>query len=568
MRWTFKWKSVVSGFVVSCLLAGASVAQTGGGGGGSGGAGGGASGSAGGSVGGSAGGAVGGAVGGGVSGGLNGGVGGAFNGGVGGALNGGAIPPVTGNPVNPAPTRNPGTPSPRMNPMNPGTRTGINPTVPGSRTDALGPTHDLRNLQQRQIERSGVQGSARSGAVRDQVQDRIRAGETNDNDSSSRSSDRGSPLDRTNRSTRSGSTTRSDNDTRFAPDRGIPGLDLDSNETTDATDSIGSDLPRNPGLSDLDRVKDVRDQLNARGDRPTTTTENEQDGQRTGSRSTDSFPSIRDGSELRNRTRRDSASDSERATESRRSEDPFWAGGNQEIDPRVEANLLPRGVGRAGIDDPNGSGRTLKTETGSETGRAANGVDRRSTTDPSRGLDRAADSLDRNAARQEAARGAAAPGLNRAQDRIEANQDRTNPSFRAGSSIDPRVEANVNTVDPRIEANADGTIDARSSFRAPTIRDLGVIFDAETSGSLTIRNLNARSPFARMGLRSGDRIISFNNQPIGSEAAFLRVLRSGDWNRPVPMVVARGGRQATIMVDVSDLTAVIPSTELPRTTEN
>jgi hypothetical protein len=403
--------------------------------------------------------------------------------------------------------------------------------------------------------------------VRDQVQDRIRADETNDNDSTSRSSDRNSPLDRTNRSTRPGSTSRSDDDSRFAPDRGIPGLEIDSNESTDSTDSIGSDLPRNPGRSDLDRVKDARDQLNARGDRPTTTSENGRETQRAGS-SGDSFPSIRDGSELRDRTRRDSTSKSDGATEKSRDEDPFWAGGNQEIDPRIEANLLPRGVGRAGIDDPTGSGRTITTENGSEESNAASGVDRRSPINPDRGLDRAAESLERNSARQEAARGAAAPGLNRAQDRIEANQDRTNPSFRAGSSIDPRVEANVNTIDPRVEVNADGSVDARSSFRAPTIRDLGVIFDAETSGSLTIRNLNAGSPFARMGLRSGDRIISFNNQPIGSEAAFLRVLRSGDWNRPVPMVVARGGRQATIMVNVSDLSAVIPSTELPRTTEN
>ena len=89
-------------------------------------------------------------------------------------------------------------------------------------------------------------------------------------------------------------------------------------------------------------------------------------------------------------------------------------------------------------------------------------------------------------------------------------------------------------------------IAARQILRGP---DIGLWFGRPVPGSgLVISDVATTGPIARLGFLEGDRIVSVNGQPVLSEPDFTRYLLTGQTN-PVEVVVARGGRNQSIIVD-------------------
>jgi len=89
-------------------------------------------------------------------------------------------------------------------------------------------------------------------------------------------------------------------------------------------------------------------------------------------------------------------------------------------------------------------------------------------------------------------------------------------------------------------------ITTRQALRGP---DIGLWFGRPVRGAgLVINDVATTGPIARLGFLEGDRIVSVNGQPVLSEPDFTRYLLSGE-TKPVQVVVARDGRNETIVVD-------------------
>jgi membrane-associated protease RseP (regulator of RpoE activity) len=88
---------------------------------------------------------------------------------------------------------------------------------------------------------------------------------------------------------------------------------------------------------------------------------------------------------------------------------------------------------------------------------------------------------------------------------------------------------------------------ATPALRGP---DLGIWLSSQPGADgLAIADVSPDSPFARAGLREGDRIISVNRQPVTSDAQFVQMMLSPEFTGPASIVVARGGARETITIN-------------------
>ena len=81
--------------------------------------------------------------------------------------------------------------------------------------------------------------------------------------------------------------------------------------------------------------------------------------------------------------------------------------------------------------------------------------------------------------------------------------------------------------------------------------DLGLTFAPARNGWLSVSALAPTTALGRIGLRTGDYIMSVNGQRLAAEADFVRFLLADDVRASarVPMVVWRDGRQVTLYVE-------------------
>src|SRR5262245_3224759 len=88
----------------------------------------------------------------------------------------------------------------------------------------------------------------------------------------------------------------------------------------------------------------------------------------------------------------------------------------------------------------------------------------------------------------------------------------------------------------------------------PAIRpaDIGLWLTPRPNDGLIITDLTANGVFATAGLREGDLIVSINGQPVTTETHVVQYLTGpAIGTDPIPVVVMRGGRQQTIVVQAS-----------------
>jgi S1-C subfamily serine protease len=71
------------------------------------------------------------------------------------------------------------------------------------------------------------------------------------------------------------------------------------------------------------------------------------------------------------------------------------------------------------------------------------------------------------------------------------------------------------------------------------------------AGALVSR-VAPRSPAADAGLRRGDLVIRFGDQPVGTRDQLTVAIRQAEIGVPVPVVVVRRGRQLVLQATPSD----------------
>src|SRR5947209_3367858 len=93
---------------------------------------------------------------------------------------------------------------------------------------------------------------------------------------------------------------------------------------------------------------------------------------------------------------------------------------------------------------------------------------------------------------------------------------------------------------------------AGQTVRGP---DLGVWFRHERapdgSHALVVADLINEGALAQAGLCEGDRIVSMNSRQIDREAKFVDAFLTAG-SRELPLVIERGGRQATLTIRASE----------------
>src|SRR5215204_2901934 len=92
----------------------------------------------------------------------------------------------------------------------------------------------------------------------------------------------------------------------------------------------------------------------------------------------------------------------------------------------------------------------------------------------------------------------------------------------------------------RIAASAEGT--QRSG--------LGIEFNPQTEGGLSIANIRPDSTAAQAGLRAGDKFISVDGRTFTSPRQ-LQAYLSGQFGRRVPIIVDRGGQQMNVQLSLN-----------------
>ena len=85
---------------------------------------------------------------------------------------------------------------------------------------------------------------------------------------------------------------------------------------------------------------------------------------------------------------------------------------------------------------------------------------------------------------------------------------------------------------------------------------LGVTMSDNSVGGVLITHVIANSPAARIGLRSGDRILSVNDQPIANYRDVTRIIRRSQPNTPVTLEVARGRWRGKLTAQLGAATSV------------
>jgi membrane-associated protease RseP (regulator of RpoE activity) len=92
-----------------------------------------------------------------------------------------------------------------------------------------------------------------------------------------------------------------------------------------------------------------------------------------------------------------------------------------------------------------------------------------------------------------------------------------------------------------------------STLQAQQTGALGVTLRDNPGSGVSIENVIANSPAAQIGLRSGDRILSINNQPIANSGDVVRIIGGMQPNALVELMMVRGAWRG-------NLTAALGST--------
>jgi C-terminal processing protease CtpA/Prc len=87
--------------------------------------------------------------------------------------------------------------------------------------------------------------------------------------------------------------------------------------------------------------------------------------------------------------------------------------------------------------------------------------------------------------------------------------------------------------------------------RRPARANLGIEFDAQAEGGLSIARIEEESIAARAGLRPHDRIVSVDGRTFANQRQ-LQAYLSGQFGRRVPLVIERGGLEYTVHLTTNE----------------
>jgi C-terminal processing protease CtpA/Prc len=113
------------------------------------------------------------------------------------------------------------------------------------------------------------------------------------------------------------------------------------------------------------------------------------------------------------------------------------------------------------------------------------------------------------------------------------------PSATAGANS--QLNANVNA-----QTNLNTNLNANTQINQQNLT-AGLQFGQPTAQGLALTTIDQNNIFYSSGLRQGDVIVSYNGQPIRSQADFTRFVTYVPGQR-VPIVVLRNGQQQTLFV--------------------
>ncbi len=114
------------------------------------------------------------------------------------------------------------------------------------------------------------------------------------------------------------------------------------------------------------------------------------------------------------------------------------------------------------------------------------------------------------------------------------------------AGVDAAARTNGQNVNSDVQSNTNAGADALQNSNATTNANLfGATFDSSTTDRLIIQNLQPNSAAARLGLRTGDRIIGFNGQTYTDVNQFDRDLTQLNGNSDVPFIYERNGQRFT-----------------------
>jgi C-terminal processing protease CtpA/Prc len=114
------------------------------------------------------------------------------------------------------------------------------------------------------------------------------------------------------------------------------------------------------------------------------------------------------------------------------------------------------------------------------------------------------------------------------------------PSATAGANS-TQLNANVNA-----QTNLNTNLNANTQINQQNLT-AGLQFGQPTAQGLALTTIDQNNIFYSSGLRQGDVIVSYNGQPIRSQADFTRFVTYVPGQR-VPIVVLRNGQQQTLFV--------------------
>jgi S1-C subfamily serine protease len=77
-------------------------------------------------------------------------------------------------------------------------------------------------------------------------------------------------------------------------------------------------------------------------------------------------------------------------------------------------------------------------------------------------------------------------------------------------------------------------------------------FQVGSRAGALVGAVRSRSPAAQAGLRRGDLVVKFGNQPVAASDQLTVALRQAEIGVPVPVTVARRGRELVLRVTPAD----------------
>ncbi|HEX5102565.1 MAG TPA: PDZ domain-containing protein [Pirellulaceae bacterium] len=127
------------------------------------------------------------------------------------------------------------------------------------------------------------------------------------------------------------------------------------------------------------------------------------------------------------------------------------------------------------------------------------------------------------------------------------------PRRPAAAPDDRPQPANARRPEDRARPQDQGADETRrgEGDRANACADLGIEFNDQAEGGLTVQKIDQDSVAAQSGLRNGDVIVSVDGRSIRNPRQFQAYL-SGQYGRRVPVIIDRGGQRYTVQFSMGE----------------